>query len=154
MATYSAQVLFEFDKVAMRNSYRKEPEIISNFRSMLEELEALYYENIGLEVPVNEGDLWASTTTVWEAWGFEISPTADHAKYVIKGHESLATEAQRRWWFWYLNEVLGGDYERKTDGPPGYVPPNDYMQRAIDRSEGEFANIFESFMSWLGMDTG
>ena len=51
--------------------------------------------------------------------------------YVVDGHRVLTTEKSRRWWFWYLKNVLGGSYTRKTSGPPGYVPPNRYHERAI-----------------------
>jgi hypothetical protein len=51
--------------------------------------------------------------------------------YITSGHETLTTEKSRRWWFAYLKNVLGGNYTRKTNGPPGYVPPNDYHKRAV-----------------------
>lgn len=51
--------------------------------------------------------------------------------YVVDGYRVLNTEKSRRWWFWYLKNVLGGSYTRKTSGPPGYVPPNRYHERAV-----------------------
>lgn len=53
------------------------------------------------------------------------------SQYIINGHRTLTTEKSRRWWFWYLNNVLGGSYTRKTSGPPGYVPPDRYHERAV-----------------------
>jgi hypothetical protein len=53
-------------------------------------------------------------------------------KYIVGGHRVLTTERSRRWWFWHLKHELGGHYNRKTNGPPGYVPPNNYSQRAIN----------------------
>lgn len=49
---------------------------------------------------------------------------------VVYGHKTMVTEEQKLWWFWYLNTVLGGSYQRKTNGPTGYVPPDDYPNRA------------------------
>lgn len=51
--------------------------------------------------------------------------------YITNGHVVLDTERSRNWWFWYLNNVLGGSYTRKTNGPPGYVPPDNYHKRAV-----------------------
>jgi hypothetical protein len=51
--------------------------------------------------------------------------------YIVDGYRVLTTEKSRRWWFWYLKNVLDGIYTRKTNGPPGYVPPNRYHERAI-----------------------
>jgi hypothetical protein len=63
--------------------------------------------------------------------------------YVVDGHRVLTTEKSRKWWFWYLKNVLGGSYTRKTSGPPGYVPPNRYHERAIA------AVSFKSILSTL-----
>lgn len=51
-------------------------------------------------------------------------------RHVVYGHRVLTTDKSRKWWFWYLKNILGGSYQRKTDGPVGYVPPNDYILRA------------------------
>lgn len=52
--------------------------------------------------------------------------------YIIGGYRVLTTENSRRWWFWHLKNNLGGSYTRKTSGPPGYVPPNRYHERAVN----------------------
>lgn len=52
--------------------------------------------------------------------------------YIVDGHRVLTTERSRRWWFWYLKNSLGGSYTRKTHGPPGYVPPDNYHERAVN----------------------
>ena len=51
-------------------------------------------------------------------------------KYIGGGHRTLTTPKSRRWWFAHLKEI-GGNYERKTKGAVGYVPPNDYVNRAV-----------------------
>jgi len=154
METFTVQVLFEFDKRAFKQFIPEPDEVKTEFKNMLERMEKMYYDAILKEVPIDTWNLYFSHETRWEEYGFEIEPTADYAKYVIGGHATMVSEAQRRWWFWYLNNILGGEYERKTEGPPGQVPPNDYIGRAIESSEGEFLNIFEDFMAWLGMDLG
>lgn len=52
--------------------------------------------------------------------------------YIVGGHRVLTTEKSRKWWFWYLKNVLGGNYTRKTSGKRGYVPPNRYHERAVN----------------------
>jgi hypothetical protein len=52
--------------------------------------------------------------------------------YIIGGHRVLTTAKSRKWWFWHLKNNLGGSYTRKTNGPPGYVPPNNYHERAVN----------------------
>ena len=62
---------------------------------------------------------------------------------ITTGHPVLTTEKSRKWWFWHLKNELGGKYERKTSGPKGQVPPDDYIQRAIKTliSSGYVQNI-------------
>lgn len=57
-------------------------------------------------------------------------------KFIVNGHRVLTTTKSRRWWFWYLKNELGGSYKRKTNGSPGYVPPDDYIQRAVNAVVG------------------
>lgn len=52
-------------------------------------------------------------------------------KYIVEGHHVLTTDKARKWWFWYLHNKLGGSYERKTSGPSGYVPGDNYHERAL-----------------------
>lgn len=56
--------------------------------------------------------------------------SASHLSYIINGHRVLVTDRSRRWWFAYLRSI-GGNYTRKTSGPPGFVPPNAYHRRAF-----------------------
>ena len=62
-------------------------------------------------------------------------------KYIVGGHRVLTTERSRRWWFWHLKNELGGNYTRKTQGPRGYVPPDDYVQRAVDAARNKKLTI-------------
>lgn len=67
--------------------------------------------------------------------------------WVIEGHATMVTEKQRRWWFWYLHTVLGGVYERKTEGEPGYAGPNDYVSEAYDMADGDVDTAIDDFLN-------
>lgn len=82
--------------------------------------------------PVDKGALRDGHYIIGEGNVRYICSEEEYWKYVVGGHYSLTTERQRAWWFWYLEEVLGGQYQRKTDGPTGYVPPDNYPERALD----------------------
>jgi hypothetical protein len=53
-------------------------------------------------------------------------------RYIVGGHHVLTTNKSRKWWFWHLKNKLNNNYTRKTQGPPGYVPPNNYPTRALE----------------------
>ena len=76
-----------------------------------------------------------------------------YLKWILSGHRVLTTPRSKRWWFWYLNTVLGGGYTRKTNGARGYVAPNNYPRRAMIHmtAGGHFKQIQTK---WLKMFIG
>jgi len=86
-------------------------------------------------------------------------------KYIIGGHKTLTTPKARKWWFWYLKNKLGGQYERKTAGQSvmgenggafSYVPPDDYINRAVTALiSSQFINrvVSEEISKLLGATT-
>ena len=68
---------------------------------------------------------------------------APYLKHVLNGHRVLVTPRSRRWWFAYLKSI-GGNYIRKTSGPPGYVPPNAYHRRAFIKMTFKSKSIINS----------
>jgi len=51
---------------------------------------------------------------------------------VIRGHRTLVTPGQRRYWFYLLHKVYGGSYSRRALGGPGRVAPRPYHKRIVD----------------------
>lgn len=77
------------------------------------------------------GGLAAGHRVIGSGLTRRIVNNVEYVKYVLSGHRVLTTPRSRRWWFWYLNTQLGGQYSRKTSGGRGYVPPNNYPGRAV-----------------------
>lgn len=68
---------------------------------------------------------------------------------VVGGHKvngPIYSDRQRRWWFWYLNEVLGGVYENKTNG---YLAGNNYPARAYASSASSIQEKEQQFLNSL-----
>lgn len=68
----------------------------------------------------------------------QIINNVDYWVYVVYGHKLWVSEKQRKWWFWYLREMLGGSYTRKwfsikkSGDMEVFVMPNNYPDRAVD----------------------
>lgn len=74
---------------------------------------------------------------------------APYGKWVIEGHDTLTTDKQRRWWFWYLNSKLNGNYKRKTDGEPGHAGENDFFERALPHIENNIEAELRILGKWM-----
>ena len=74
---------------------------------------------------------------------------APYFKPVIDGHPTLTTDKSRRYWFAILKEKYGGNYQRKTSGPPGQVPANDYIKKAFNKMLPDVERIVDNFHKWL-----
>ena len=86
-------------------------------RSVLESLLTKYIMN-DIRVGMNASYL-----------GISISQSGEFLwKYIVNGHSVLTTLRAKRWW-WATHPE---GYERKTSGAKGYVPPNDYLTRAVN----------------------
>lgn len=80
--------------------------------------ESHYISSDGKNTVIKSGKMAGNGTPLWH--------------YIVGGHRTLTTERSRRWWFWYLQNVLGGSYTPKTGGGSGYVPPDRYHERAVN----------------------
>lgn len=72
-----------------------------------------------------------------------------HAWLVIRGHRTLVTPRQRRYWFYLLHKVYGGSYARRTSGPPGRVPPRPYHQWVTSDyiARGKLRGILDKYVA-------
>lgn len=129
MMSMSLEITSEAQKILDIGEEAVEAFLSGMLNEMTEELLAIILQP-GM-VPVDKGDLKE---------GHYVELIAPIVKYikcrvaywvdVVYGHKTLATEEQRLYWFWLLNTVFGGEYTRKTQGDTGYVPPDDYPNRA------------------------
>lgn len=76
-----------------------------------------------------------------------IFSASGHFDPVVEGHEIMGvflTEKQTRWWFWYLNNVLGGSYDVKY-GTGNKTPENDYPARALANADSDIEMELDQF---------
>lgn len=69
-----------------------------------------------------------------------------HFEPLVKGHTVSGinnSDRQRRWWFWYLEKELGGEYTPKTNGK---VEANDYPTEALQSVDGEIDARLQAFL--------
>lgn len=74
-----------------------------------------------------------------------------HFEPIVKGHIIMGvnnSERQRRWWFWYLANELGGSYTVKH-GTGNKTPENDYPARALINAEGDIEARLDQFLQEL-----
>ncbi len=111
----------------------------------------IYLDAMQQVTPIGEtGDLYYQTCVESEgALKRTIYSTSPHWDFVAGGHDVLGpifSDLQRRWWFWYLYNVLGGWYERKT---MGYYEGVDYPLVAFENGEGGVNNRLDEFLDWI-----
>lgn len=110
----------------------------SNFLDDVSDIEVEYMQSenpIGETQELNDLTMWISQGELVRY----IFSASGHFDPVVGGHEimgPLLTEKQRKWWFWYLNNVLGGDYDVKY-GTGNKTPPNDYPAIALVNSDAD-----------------
>ncbi len=148
----SVQVTKSYDEVT---PYIEE--IISNIlpqtSQTLDDISDIEVEYMQSENPIGETQQ-LNDLTMWEARGElvrYIFSAAGHFEPIVNGHVILGpflTDLQRRWWFWYLNEVLGGDYDVKY-GTGNNTPPNDYPSRALEYSDADVDARLDQYLNDL-----
>lgn len=122
----------------------------SNFLDDVSDIEVDYMQS---ENPIGETQQ-LNDLTMWEPKGElvrYIFSAAGHFEPIVEGHVILGpmlTERQRKWWFWYLFNVLGGDYDVKY-GTGNKTPANDYPTRALVASDDEVDVRAEQYLDDL-----
>lgn len=80
---------------------------------------------------------------IWQEDGI-----ANYGKWVIDGRTTVSPKA-KRWWFWYLNNQLGGNYTRKTEGGSFQAGPNDFFEKSIPLIEKDIHDKIPVLAKWL-----
>lgn len=129
--------------------------IIENFMDKtvqhLDNIADIYKSYLASEAPIGETHE-LSDLSMWEALGqLErfIFSASGHFDPLVKGHKvfgPIFSDLQRRWWFWYLLNELGGVYMNKTDGQ---TEPNDYPQDAYDAAESDVDSELQDYLEDL-----
>jgi hypothetical protein len=143
---------------------KEEEDIISDLQSMKEFLPilaVLFMDDVGeilkeslqLFTPIGDTQQLHDLIVV-ESMGDlvrYIYSEADHFDPVVDGHMvygPVFSDKQRRWWFWYLDAVLGGSYEPKV-GSGNKLPANDYPSLAVEDADGSIELRAEEFLDQI-----
>lgn len=123
------------------------PEKAEDLMSASDGIGEIYRGAMVSEAPFKWGDL-REGHTVEDVGSLEkyIYSDVPHFEPVVKGHKVAGinnSPRQRRWWFWYLKNELGGEYTPLTNGK---VEENDYPSRAMINAEGEVDARLQSFL--------
>lgn len=143
---------------------QKDQDPTSDLQSTLDELHSqafvlmdlvgqIYLEFIQPMTPVGETSELLNLTDVFveddlERW---VGSMAEHFDYIVPGHTIAGvfnSERQTRWWFWYLNNVLGGEYDVKY-GTGNKTPEYDYPGMAFDMADPIVEMALEEFGDWI-----
>ncbi len=134
------------------------PDIKSKLKSlpqkssdMIDDVSTIFLEALKPDTPVGKTkELFSKTTISIESFlARYVYSEADHWKWLIPGHKvygPIFSKKQRRWWFWYLHNVLGGNYKRKTNGK---TKENDYPLKSFNRSQPSVENRVNKFLEDL-----
>lgn len=118
----------------------------SNFMDTMGDLLVDYLQT---ETPIGETHE-LHDLTMWLAQGEltrYIFSASGHFDPVVDGHEIMGvfnTPKQTRWWFWYLNNVLGGSYDAKY-GTGNKTPANDYPAVALINADSDIESGMDKF---------
>lgn len=84
------------------------------------------------EYDPNSGALRKGHKAIWEGKvSKKVISEMDYWKWVVINHRVLTTQKALRWWFGYFLKQHP-DFQRKTVGPPRWVPADEYQIRAIN----------------------
>jgi hypothetical protein len=122
--------------------------LMGNAIDFMDEVGDLYVGAEQAFAPYWTGDVY--NKTISEAEGpltRNIYSTSDHFDPLVDGHVILGpmlTDKQRKWWFWFLNNVLGGDYTPKY-GTGSKTPPNEYISDAFSAVDPDIDGKLDEF---------
>lgn len=118
---------------------------------LLDDLTEIQVEEMQVETPIGEThELHDLTIGISQGELTRyIFSASGHFEPVVEGHVvhgPIFSDLQRRWWFWYLWNVLGGEYVNKTNG---FQPPNDYPSTSFSMAEDAINPRLEQFLDEL-----
>lgn len=120
---------------------------------MMDDIADIYKNAMQDVTPIGETSQLYSLTLV-ESFGDMdryISSEADYFDPVVDGHMvygPVFSDLQRRWWFWYLYAVLGGEYDVKV-GSGNKMTGNDYPSEAFDNADADVEARVNEFLDYL-----
>jgi hypothetical protein len=147
-----ATLTFTIGKDTVQGLYQKlVDELPDDTTLLLDDLSEIYKENMDIEAPYLTGYLISMhIVEMLGTYDRYIYSDASYFDDVVGGHAvygPIFSDKQRRWWFWYLKNVLGGSYENKTDG---HQPGNDYPTRAYYNAQSAIDARIQEYLSNIG----
>ena len=148
-----AGIIFEIEKL-LKDDFQ---DLKENFPDKSDELMSNANDGIGeiirgamiSESPFLWGDLrWAHTVEDIGPLEKYIFSDVPHFEPIVKGHVITGvnnSERQRRWWFWYVHNELGGEYSPKY-GTGNKTPENDYPSRALINADSDIDERLQRFL--------
>lgn len=130
----------------------KAKQIKPQAKEMIDDVADIYFDALQDRTPIGETKkLYKLATIKIESFlARYIYSKATYFDWIVGGHKvygPIFSEKQRRWWFWYLHNVLGGSYKRKTDGK---TEPNDYPLDAFTKSDSNVNARVNKYLDWIG----
>jgi hypothetical protein len=132
----------------LKNKLRTLPQKSSD---MVDDVSNIFLDALKPDTPVGKTkELLNKTTISIESFLKRyVYSEALHWNFVIPGHRVLGpifSAKQRRYWFWLLHNVYGGNYKRKTSGK---TQENDYPLKSFNRSQPSVENRVNQFLEYL-----
>ena len=144
------ELVFTFDKETIQAIYealREDfPDKFSQLMEDLAEIYRLYMVDFSPWITSNMRQMMEKDDTGDYSW--YVYSDVPYFDDVVGGHKvygPIFSDKQRRWWFWYLKNVLGGSYTSK-----GGYSGNDFPAQAYDAASGEIDAKIQEFLSSLG----
>ncbi|MCE7699503.1 MAG: hypothetical protein K8E24_012100 [Methanobacterium paludis] len=150
----TATVTQTIHKDTVQNIYdRIVSELPDNTVDLLDDLGEIYKESMDNDAPYLTGFL-VSMHIVEQLGTYDryIYSEADYFDSVVGGHTvwgPIFSDTQRKWWFWYLANVLGDSYEPKV-GSGNKMEGNNYPMRAYYDAQGAKDARVQDFLSKIG----
>ncbi|MCE7699764.1 MAG: hypothetical protein K8E24_013445 [Methanobacterium paludis] len=148
----TATVTMTINKGSLQNCYDKiVTEMPDNTVLLLDDLGEICKEKMDIEAPSGTGNLISQHTV--EDFGTYARYICSEVEYfdpLVGGHNvfgPIFSDLQRRWWFWYLKNELGGEYENKTDG---HYEGDNYPMRAYYDAQAEMDSRMQDYLTAIG----
>ena len=129
--------------------------LLGSANDFMDDIGAILQENMEIVTPIGDtNDLYDKTTVESEGLQRSIYSKSDHFDPVVDGHMvygPVFSDRQRRWWFWYLENFLGGDYDVKV-GSGNKMEANDYPLEAVDLADGDIEMRASEFLDLIAGD--
>ena len=127
--------------------------LLGSANEFMDDIGAILQENMELVTPIGDtNDLYDKTTVEVEGLQRSVYSKSDHFDPVVDGHMvygPVFSDRQRKWWFWYLENFLGGDYDVKV-GSGNKMEGNEYPTRAYYDAQSSVDMRLQEFLDNIG----